>query len=203
MGLALRLHSDADAARVAAAAPREPRHAERRAARRVRRLLVGVRRRAALQFEDAREAEGLVRGRAARDPAADQAGAPRVRRRVVRRARPPIHTRIVFKHKSAEAFLSAKQFSRFGLLRSQRIYFSGTVEVGHVQSLKKVRVAPTPKGSLKNLLARLSGRSVQKQNRSYRITRYYYGGAPARSRATTSPPDAQRTMGSADRKSVV
>ena len=32
--------------------------------------------------------------------------------------------------------------------------------------------------------ARLSGRSVQKQNRSYRITRY--GGAPARSRATTS-----------------
>ena len=39
--------------------------------------------------------------------------------------------------------------------------------------------------------ARLSGRSVQKQNRSYRITRYYYGGAPARSRATTSPPDAQ------------
>ena len=32
--------------------------------------------------------------------------------------------------------------------------------------------------------ARLSGRSVQKQNRSYPITRY--GGAPARSRATTS-----------------
>ena len=29
---------------------------------------------------------------------------------------------------------------------------SGHVRVGHVQSLKKVRVAPTPKGSLKNLL---------------------------------------------------
>ena len=29
---------------------------------------------------------------------------------------------------------------------------SGHVRVGHVQSLKKVRVAPIPKGSLKNLL---------------------------------------------------